>query len=73
MSNYKNNCYECQYRSRINPKYCNNYLMLIEDAIKECEPDNRREVILTQTKGRDWLTVDEITELKDTRPDNIMR
>lgn len=41
-------------------------MMLIKDAKPECNADNRREVILMQTKGRNWLTVDEITELKAT-------
>lgn len=60
------NCYDCQYRSKIDPMFCNNYLMLIKEAKSECDIDNRREVILMQTKGRTWLTVDEITELKTT-------
>ncbi len=61
-----NGCYDCQYRSKIDQEFCNNYLMPLKDAKIECNADGRREVILAQTKGRNWLTVDEITELKVT-------
>ena len=60
------NCYDCQYRSKIDSKFCYNYMMLIKESKPECDADNRREVILMQTKDRNWLTVDEITELKAT-------
>ena len=32
----KNNCYTCQYRSKINKKFCNNYLMNIKECYNEC-------------------------------------
>lgn len=61
-------CYDCQYRSKSDPKFCYNYLMPIIDCKKECDFDNRREVILMQTKNRTWLTLAEIKELKATNP-----
>ena len=70
------NCYGCQYRSRIDPKFCNNYMMPIERVTSckvdddqesiSCKADNDRESILIQTRGRSWLTVAEIKELKRT-------
>lgn len=61
-----NECLDCQYKSKINKSLCNNYLSDINDCYTECKNDNDREIILFQTQGRNWLTVDEITELKRT-------
>jgi len=61
-----NECLDCQYRSKIDKSFCNNYLLNINECYTECKNDNYREIILFQTKNRNWLTVDEITELKRT-------
>lgn len=54
-----NKCWGCQYKSKINPGFCNNYLKPLQEAINECIIDDadklneeRRKVRLDRRKNK---------------------